>query len=267
LGTCSSRDRGNNVDNTCRDCLALTLLAVYQHRRQDSKIDSTTVAGPEGYEPTVERCEVRSFGNAIAVKPGGRILGPRWQSQIPLCPLVGPAFRVQRPGEYILSQRFQKFAAAGSGAAARTLRALQGQFLCRRNARIPRDVDQGNGSKRDDRAHVRGDETDQGGNEDPRSFTASSPIRRSGTTLNFYKFWTEHLLGNNRGARSNQSASMQRVSRSKDSIEHCLRSWRSSIARRYEGCPPSVRWRPMWPMIGSCPNSTWDECDPKPRRS
>ena len=64
--------------------LALTLLAVGA-AAQDTKIDSTTVVAPRD-RAAIER-EVRTFVNAIAVKPGDESLA-RWQSQIPLCPLV-----------------------------------------------------------------------------------------------------------------------------------------------------------------------------------
>jgi hypothetical protein len=48
----------------------------------------------------VER-QVRTFVNAIAVKPGEESVA-RWQSQIPLCPLL--AGMPSKDGEYILSR-------------------------------------------------------------------------------------------------------------------------------------------------------------------
>jgi len=71
-----------------------------------NSIDSTTVAAPRD-RAAVER-QVRTFVNAIAIKPGDESLA-RWQTQIPLCPLV--AGMPSKDGEYILS-RVSKIAAS-----------------------------------------------------------------------------------------------------------------------------------------------------------
>jgi hypothetical protein len=174
--------------------LALTVLAVTASA-QDSKIDSTTVAAPKD-RAAVER-EVRSFVNAIAVKPGDESLA-RWQSQIPLCPLV--AGLPGSDGEYILSRVSKIATAAGAPLAPEH---------CKGNFYIvvtsdPEGVIKA-WSKRDVRMF--GDETDQGGTK-IREFTASSPIRAWHNT-EFYNL-DGTPLGNTEG-RTNQSARATRI--------------------------------------------------------
>jgi len=174
--------------------LALTLLAVAAPA-QDSKIDSTTVAAPKD-RAAVER-EVRSFVNAIAVKPGDESLA-RWQSQIPLCPLV--AGLPGSDGEFILS-RVSKIATSTGAPLA--------PEHCKGNFYIivtsdPEGVIKA-WSKRDVRMF--GDETDQGGAK-IREFTASSPIRVWYNT-EYYKL-DGTPLGNTEG-RTNQSARATRL--------------------------------------------------------
>lgn len=86
---------------------------------QKDGIDSTTVAAPRD-RAAVER-EVRTFVNAIAVKPGEESLA-RWQSQIPLCPLV--AGMPSKDGEYILSRVSKIATAAGAPLAPADLRLI-----------------------------------------------------------------------------------------------------------------------------------------------
>ena len=88
--------------------LTLTMLAVTASA-QETKIDSTTVVAPKD-RAVVER-DVRTFVNAIAVKPGDESLA-RWQLQIPLCPLV--AGLPGSDGEYILSRVSKIDTAAGA---------------------------------------------------------------------------------------------------------------------------------------------------------
>jgi len=174
--------------------LALTVLAVTASA-QDSKIDSTTVAAPKD-RAAVER-QVRSFVNAIAVKPGDESLA-RWQSQIPLCPLV--AGLPGSDGEYILSRVSKIATAAGAPLAPEH---------CKGNFYIvvtsdPEGVIKA-WSKRDVRMF--GDETDQGGTK-IREFAASSPIRAWHNT-EFYNL-DGTPLGNTEG-RTNQSARATRI--------------------------------------------------------
>jgi hypothetical protein len=174
--------------------LALTLLAVTASA-QDSKIDSTTVASPRD-RAAVER-EVRSFVNAIAVKPGDESLA-RWQSQIPLCPLV--AGLTGGDGEYILSRVSKIATAAGAPLAPEH---CKGNFFVIVTA-DPEGVIKA-WSKRDVRMF--GDETDQGGTK-IREFTSSSPIRVWYNT-EYYKL-DGTPLGNAEG-RTNQSARATRL--------------------------------------------------------
>jgi hypothetical protein len=174
--------------------LALTLLAVAASA-QETKIDSTIVAAPKD-RAAVER-EVRSFVNAIAVKPGDESLA-RWQLQIPLCPLV--AGLPGSDGEYILARVSKIAAAAGAPLAPEH---------CKGNFDIivtsdPEGVIKA-WSKRDVRMF--GDETDQGGTK-IREFTASSPIRVWYNT-EYYKL-DGTPLGNTEG-RTNQSARATRL--------------------------------------------------------
>jgi hypothetical protein len=174
--------------------LALTLLAVAASA-QDSKIDSTTVAAPKD-RAAVER-EVRSFVNAIAVKPGDESLA-RWQSQIPLCPLV--AGLPGSDGEFILSRVSKIATAAGAPLAPEH---CKGNFYVIVTS-DPEGVIKA-WSKRDVRMF--GDETDQGGAK-IREFTASSPIRVWYNT-EYYKL-DGTPLGNTEG-RTNQSARATRL--------------------------------------------------------
>ena len=75
-------------------------------------VDSTTVVGQRD-RATAER-EVRTFVNAIALKPGDQSLA-RWQLQIPLCPLVAGV--PNNDGEYILARisKIQKCLKRGIG--------------------------------------------------------------------------------------------------------------------------------------------------------
>jgi hypothetical protein len=127
-------------------------------------VDSTTVVGQRD-RATVER-EVGTFVNAIAVKPGSESLA-RWQSQIPLCPLV--AGMPKSDGEYILA-RVSKIAAA-----ARAPLALE---HCKANFYIVVTTDPEGVLKAWSKRDVRmfGDEADQGGST-IREFIAASPVR------------------------------------------------------------------------------------------
>jgi hypothetical protein len=174
--------------------LALTLLAVTAPAH-DTKIDSTTVVAPRD-RAAVER-EVRSFVNAIAVKPGDESLA-RWQSQIPLCPLV--AGLPGNDGEFILSRVSKIAAAAGAPLAPEH---CKGNFFVIVTS-DPEGVIKA-WSKRDVRMF--GDETDQGGTK-IREFTASSPIRVWYNT-EYYKL-DGTPLGSTEG-RTNQSARATRI--------------------------------------------------------
>src|ERR1700722_7842533 len=72
-------------------------------------LDATTVEASKD-RAAVER-RVRTFVNAIAVKPGDESLA-RWQTQIPLCPLV--AGMPKADGEYILARVSKIATAAGA---------------------------------------------------------------------------------------------------------------------------------------------------------
>ena len=174
--------------------LALTWLAV-SASAQDPKIDSTTVVAPRD-RAAVER-EVRTFVNAIAVKPGDESLA-RWQSQIPLCPLV--AGLPGSDGEFILTRVSKIAAAAGAPLAPEH---CKGNFMVIVTS-DPEGVIKA-WSKRDVRMF--GDETDQGGTK-IREFTASSPIRVWYNT-EYYKL-DGTPLGSTEG-RTNQSARATRL--------------------------------------------------------
>lgn len=174
--------------------LALTLLAVTAPA-QESKVDSTTVVAPRD-RAAVER-EVRSFVNAIAVKPGDESLA-RWQTQIPLCPLV--AGLQGSDGEYILARVSKIAAAAGAPLAPQN---CKGNFYVIVTS-DPEGVIKA-WSKRDVRMF--GDETDQGGTK-IREFNASSPIRVWYNT-EYYKL-DGTPLGSTEG-RTNQSARATRL--------------------------------------------------------
>jgi hypothetical protein len=173
--------------------LALTLLAVTAPA-QDSKIDPTTVAPKD--RAAVER-EVRSFVNAIAVKPGDESLA-RWQLQIPFCPLV--AGLPGNDGEYILSRVSKIAAAAGAPLAPEH---CKGNFFVIVTSDPKGVLDAW--SKRD--VHMFGNEADQGGTK-IREFTASSPVRVWYNT-EFYNF-DGTPLGNTEG-RMNPSARATRL--------------------------------------------------------
>ena len=174
--------------------LALALLAVTAPA-QESKIDSTTVVAPKD-RAAVER-EVRSFVNAIAVKPGDESLA-RWQTQIPLCPLV--AGLQGSDGEYILARVSKIATAAGAPLAPQN---CKGNFYVIVTS-DPEGVIKA-WSKRDVRMF--GDETDQGGTK-IREFNASSPIRVWYNT-EYYKL-DGTPLGSTEG-RTNQSARATRL--------------------------------------------------------
>jgi hypothetical protein len=128
------------------------------------QIDSATVVAPQD-RATVEN-DVRNFVNSIVIRPGEESLA-RWQSQIPLCPLVAglPA----GDGEYIL-ERVSKIA--------RTVGAPLAPEHCKGNLLIvvtsdPEGVLKA-WSKRDVRMY--GEEADQGSTT-VREFNAAAPIR------------------------------------------------------------------------------------------
>jgi hypothetical protein len=127
-------------------------------------IDSTTVVGQKD-RATVER-QVGTFVNAIALKPGGESLA-RWQSRIPLCPLV--AGMPKNDGDYILS-RVSKIAAAAHAPLA--------PEHCKGNFYIVVTSDPDGVIKAWSKRDVRmfGDEADQGGTM-IREFNAENPVR------------------------------------------------------------------------------------------
>jgi hypothetical protein len=174
--------------------LALTLLVIGASA-QDSKVNSTTVVAPRD-RAAVENA-VRSFVNAIAVKPGDESLA-RWQSQIPLCPLV--AGLPGSDGEYILSRVSKIAVAAGAPLAPEH---CKGNFFIIVTS-DPEGVIKA-WSKRDVRMF--GDETDQGGAK-IREFTAPSPIRVWYNT-EFYEL-DGTPLGNSEG-RANLAARATRI--------------------------------------------------------
>jgi hypothetical protein len=128
-------------------------------------IDSTTVEAPID-RAALER-RVRTFVNAIAVKPGDESLA-RWQNQIPLCPLV--AGMPKADGEYILSRVSKIATAAGAPLAPAN---CKGNFFIVVTS-DPEGVIKA-WSKRDVR--IFGEETDQGGTAIREFLSSSSPVR------------------------------------------------------------------------------------------
>jgi hypothetical protein len=130
-----------------------------------ANVDATTVEASKD-RAAVER-RVRTFVNAIAVKPGDESLA-RWQNQIPLCPLV--AGMPKADGEYILSRVSKIATAAGAPLAPPN---CKGNFFIIVTsdpegvikAWIKRDV------------RIFGDETDQGGTKISEFLSSSSPVR------------------------------------------------------------------------------------------
>ncbi len=139
-----------------------------------ANIDSTTVEAPRD-RAALER-QVRTFVNAIAVKPGDASLA-RWQNQIPLCPLV--AGMPKTDGEYILSRVSKIATAAGAPLAPPD---CKGNFFIVVTsdpegvikAWIKRDV------------RIFGEETDQGGTKIREFLSSSRPVRVWHNT-EFYK--------------------------------------------------------------------------------
>jgi hypothetical protein len=127
-------------------------------------VDSTTVIAPLD-RATLEN-EVRNFVNTVVTKPGEESMA-RWQSQIPLCPLVAglPA----SDGEYILA-RVSK--------AAHLVGAPLGPEHCKANFMIVVTSDPEGVLKAWSKRDVRmfGEEADQGSTK-VREFKASAPIR------------------------------------------------------------------------------------------
>jgi len=165
-----------------------------------SSVDSTTVQAPRD-RATIER-NVRTFVNAIAVKPGDESLA-RWQLQIPLCPLV--AGMPGSDGEYVLS-RISKIASAAGAPLA--------PAHCKGNFYIIVTSDPDGVIKAWMKRDVRmfGDETDQGGTK-IREFLADHPIRVWYNT-EFYDL-DGTPLGNNAGVsadgRTNLSARATKI--------------------------------------------------------
>jgi hypothetical protein len=160
-----------------------------------NSIDSTTVAAPRD-RAAVER-QVRTFVNAIAIKPGDESLA-RWQTQIPLCPLV--AGMPSKDGEYILSRVSKIAAAAGAPLAPAN---------CKGNFYIIVTSDPDGVIKAWSKRDVRlfGDEADQGGAK-IREFNATSSVRVWYNT-EFYRL-DGTPLGNAEG-RTNDSARATRL--------------------------------------------------------
>jgi hypothetical protein len=161
-----------------------------------SSIDSTTVVAARD-RATLER-NVRTFVNAIAVKPGDESLA-RWQPQIPLCPLV--AGMPNGDGEYVLS-RISKIANAAGAPLA--------PAHCKGNFYIIVTSDPEGVLKAWMKRDVRmfGDEADQGGTK-IREFFAARPVRVWHNT-DFYKL-DGTPLGNNADGRTNESARATRM--------------------------------------------------------
>ena len=165
-----------------------------------SGLDSTTVLAARD-RATVER-NVRTFVNAIAVKPGDESLA-RWQPQIPLCPLV--AGMPNSDGEYVLS-RISKIATAAGAPLA--------PAHCKGNFYIIVTSDPEGVIKAWMKRDVRmfGDETDQGSTK-IREFSAASPVRVWYNT-DFYNL-DGTPLGNNGGSnadgRTNLSARATKI--------------------------------------------------------
>jgi hypothetical protein len=165
-----------------------------------SGIDSTTVLAPRD-RATIER-NVRTFVNAIAVKPGDESLA-RWQPQVRLCPLV--AGMPSSDGEYVLS-RISKIATAAGAPLA--------PAHCKGNFYIIVTSDPEGVIKAWMKRDVRmfGDETDQGGTK-IREFLAARPVRVWYNT-DFYAL-DGTPLGNNAGVnadgRTNLSARATKI--------------------------------------------------------
>lgn len=159
-----------------------------------ANVDSTTVEAPRD-RATLER-QVRTFVNAIAVKPGGESLA-RWQTQIPLCPLV--AGMPSKDGEYILSRVTKIASAAGAPLAPQN---------CKGNFYIIVTSDPDGVLKAWSKRDVRmfGDETDQGGAK-IREFNSSNPIRVWYNT-EFYNL-DGTPLGNTEGRTSQMARATQ----------------------------------------------------------
>jgi hypothetical protein len=163
-------------------------------------IDSTTVLAPRD-RATIER-NVRTFVNAIAVKPGDESLA-RWQPQVRLCPLV--AGMPGSDGEYVLS-RISKIATAAGAPLA--------PAHCKGNFYIVVTSDPEGVIKAWMKRDVRmfGDETDQGGTK-IREFLADRPVRVWYNT-DFYEL-DGTPLGNNAGVnadgRTNLSARATKI--------------------------------------------------------
>jgi hypothetical protein len=155
-----------------------------------------SVAGAAPEREAVER-QVRTFVNAIAVKPGEESIA-RWQSQIPLCPLL--AGMPSKDGEYILS-RVSKIATDAG--------APLGPADCKANFYIVVTSDPDGVIKAWSKRDVRlfGDEADQGGTK-IREFNAASSIRVWYNTEFFELDGTP--LGNAEG-RTNVSARATRL--------------------------------------------------------
>jgi hypothetical protein len=160
-----------------------------------ANIDSTTIEAAKDRAAVEQR--VRTFVNAIAVKPGDESLA-RWQNQIPLCPLV--AGMPKADGEYILSRVSKIATAAGAPLAPPN---CKGNFFVVVTS-DPEGVIKAWG-KRDVR--IFGDETDQGGTK-IREFQSSSPVRVWYNT-EFYKL-DGTPLGNLEG-RTDDSARATRI--------------------------------------------------------
>jgi hypothetical protein len=158
-------------------------------------IDSTTIEASKDRAAIEQR--VRTFVNAIAVKPGDESLA-RWQNQIPLCPLV--AGMPKADGEYILSRVSKIATAAGAPLAPAN---CKGNFFIVVTS-DPEGVIKA-WSKRDVR--IFGDETDQGGSK-IREFQSSSPVRVWYNT-EFYQI-DGTPLGNLEG-RTGQAARATRI--------------------------------------------------------
>jgi hypothetical protein len=159
-------------------------------------IDSTTVMAPRD-RATVER-EVRTFVNAITVKPGDESLA-RWQLQIPLCPMV--AGMQNSDGEYILSRISKIAATAGAPLAPEH---------CKGNFYVIVTSDPDGVLKAWMKRDVRmfGDEADQGGTK-IREFAADRPVRVWYNT-EFYNL-DGTPLGNNVEGRTNLAAAASRI--------------------------------------------------------
>jgi hypothetical protein len=129
-----------------------------------SAVYSTTVTAPRD-RAAVEN-DIRTFVNSVVVRPGEESLA-RWQSQIPLCPLVAglPA----SDGEFILTRVSQIARAAGAPLAPEH---CKGNFLIVVTS-DPEGVLKA-WSKRDVRMY--GEEADQGSTA-VREFNATAPIR------------------------------------------------------------------------------------------